>query len=261
MIQKEFAKDNLRVLIFPNRQAMGEGAGRIAAAYMVDLLREKPEISVLFAAAPSQNETLAYLKRCKEIDWSRVNAFHMDEYIGLQPDHPAGFGNFLCRSLFDALPFRSVNLINGNAPDIQEETRRYAQLLHTHPLDLTLMGVGENGHIAFNDPPVADFNDPLTVKTVELEEACRRQQVNDGCFPQLSQVPTHAITVTIPAILRAGLLVCSVPGTTKAAAIQAMLEGEISTTCPASILRTHKNAFLFLDEAAAAAIQQPGDRI
>ncbi len=252
--RKEFTKDNLRVRIFADRKSMGDCAGQVAAEYLVALLRETQEVNVLFAAAPSQNETLAYLKNCKEIDWTRVNAFHMDEYIGLQADHPAGFGNFLRRNIFDALPFRSVNLINGNAANMEEETKRYAQLLRTHPLDMTLMGVGENGHIAFNDPPVADFNDPLSVKTVELEEACRRQQVNDGCFPALSDVPTHAVTVTIPAILKAGLLVCSVPGATKARAIKDMLEGDITTACPASVLRNHKNAMLFLDTAAAAEI-------
>lgn len=249
---REFDCGSLKVKGFDSRAAMGEAAGAAAAQALAALLAKQKEVNVLFAAAPSQNEVLAHLAARRDLDWGKVNAFHMDEYTGLEPEHPAGFGNFLRRGIFDRLPFGGVHFLNGNAPDPQEEAGRYAALLQSHPLDLALMGVGENGHLAFNDPPVADFSDPLLVKVVELEEACRQQQVNDGCFPALAQVPTHALTLTIPALMAAKIVVCTVPGPTKAQAVKAMLSGRVSTACPASVLTTHPNAALFLDQDAAA---------
>ena len=247
---------------------MGETAGKEAAAYIKDLLRQKESINVMFAAAPSQNETLAELIADAEIDWSRINAFHMDEYVGLAPEHPAGFRNFLNRAIFGLKNFKSVNLINGNAADAWEEAARYDQLLRDYPLDVCLLGVGENGHIAFNDPPVADFEDRMYVKVVELEQRCRQQQVNDGCFDELALVPTHAITltcpaltagtkmltVTIPGLTQAGAMFCSVPAATKAEAISHMVNDEISTACPATILRRHNCAKLYVDQDAGSGI-------
>lgn len=244
---KDFNCDKLHVRVFDSRAAMGECAGKEAAAYIKKLLQEKESINVMFAAAPSQNETLAELIADEQIDWSRINAFHMDEYVGLAPEHPAGFRNFLNRAIFGLKNFKSVNLINGNAPDAWEEAARYDRLLREHPLDVCLLGVGENGHIAFNDPPVADFNDHAYVKVVELEERCRQQQVNDGCFDHIDQVPTHALTVTIPGLTQAAAMFCSVPAATKAEAIGHMINDEISTVCPATILRRHDCAKLYAD--------------
>ena len=253
-IIKDFNCDNLHVRVFDSRQAMGECAGQEAAAYIKALLNEKESINVMFAAAPSQNETLAELIADPDIDWTRINAFHMDEYVGLAPEHPAGFRNFLNRAIFGLKNFKSVNLINGNAPDAWEEAARYDQLLRDHPLDVCLLGVGENGHIAFNDPPVANFQDAAYVKVVELEQRCRQQQVNDGCFDTIDQVPTHALTVTIPGLTQAGVMFCSVPAATKAEAIGNMISGEISTACPATILRRHSNAKLYVDQDAGSKI-------
>lgn len=247
---KKFYCDNLYVRVYDSRQAMGEQAGQDAAAYIKKLLKEKDSINVMFAAAPSQNETLATLISDPDIDWSRVNAFHMDEYVGLDDQHPSGFRNFLRRAIFDRKPFKSVNLLNGNAADAEQEAARYEQLLRDNGLDVCLLGVGENGHIAFNDPPVADFNDPQYVKVVTLEKRCREQQVNDGCFDSIDQVPTQALSVTIPGLIQATAMFCSVPAATKAEAIGRMLNGEVSTACPATILRSHAQAYLYVDADA-----------
>lgn len=249
-ILKDFYCDKLRIRVFDSRKAMGDCAGQEAAACIRQLLREKEVVNVMFAAAPSQNETLAYLAADPDIEWSRVNAFHMDEYIGLDPAHPAGFRNFLKWAIFDRKPFRTIHLLNGNAADPQQEAARYEALLRENPLDVCILGVGENGHIAFNDPPVADFNDPRLVKIVQLEQRCRMQQVNDGCFASVDQVPTHALSVTIPGMCAAAHMFCSVPSATKAEAVGRIVHEEISTRCPASILRRQPDARLYTDADA-----------
>lgn len=239
---QEFKADQLTVKIFADRKALGEAAAVMAAATLRYLLAHKDEVNVIFAAAPSQQEFLAALKVAPGIAWNRVNAFHMDEYIGLPADAPQGFGNFLRKAIFDAVDFKSVNYINGPL----NETG-YAQLLQVSPPDIVCMGIGENGHLAFNDPPVADFNDQLLVKVVELDLACRQQQVNDGCFAQLENVPTHAITLTIPAMMQAPYIYCMVPGPTKAVAVRNTIEQPLQHAFPSTILRTHPGAILFLD--------------
>ena len=202
---------------------------------------------MIFAAAPSQNEVLANLANDKEIPWGRVNAFHMDEYIGLDKDAPQGFGNFLRDHIFGIAPFKSVNYIRIDAPDADEECARYSALLRENPVDIVVLGIGENGHIAFNDPPFADFDDDKLVKPVKLDEVCRNQQVNDGCFATISDVPTHALTLTVPALMSGAELYCIVPAITKAKAVYETVNGEITENCPASVLRTHKCATLYLD--------------
>lgn len=251
---KKYNVDNLSVRIFDTRSAMGKCAGDEAAAEIKKVIDAKGVANVMFAAAPSQNETLETLCGHTEIDWSKVNAFHMDEYVGLDPKHPAGFRLFLKRAIFDKFPFKSVNLINGNAENTAEVVEQYTKLLKENPLDVCLCGIGENGHIAFNDPAVADFNDPAYVKVVELDQKCRMQQVHDGCFDNIDQVPTHAFTVTIPGMTSAKVMICSVPASTKAEAIKGMTTGEISTTCPCTILRKHQDARLYCDKDAAAEI-------
>ena len=250
MLLKDFYQDKLHVYTFDTRKEMGDCAGKQAAEVINALLAQQDEVNIIFAAAPSQNETLAALKSAS-IDWTRVNAYHMDEYIGLPDEHPAGFRNLLKAALFDELPFKSVNLLNGNAPVIEEEIARYEGLLREHPVDVCMLGVGENGHIAFNDPWVADFDDPVLVKIVPLDEKCRNQQVHDGCFAELSQVPTHALTLTIPALTNAKHMFCTVPAATKADAVKAMLSGEVTIDCPASILTRHNDARLYTDRSAA----------
>ena len=248
---KTYKVDKLNVEIYENRTLMGEAAARDIKAKIAQLLAEKQEINMIFAAAPSQNEVLKALAEDKEIEWHRVNAYHMDEYIGLDKDAPQGFGNFLKTHIFGLAPFKSVQYIDVTATDPEAEGARYGKLLDEHPTDIVVMGIGENGHIAFNDPPVADFNDPKTAKPVKLDEVCRQQQVNDGCFKSIDEVPTHAITLTVPTLVRAPYLFCIVPAPTKANAVRETLNGSIDEHCPASILRTHKNAKLYLDNESS----------
>ena len=243
---KDVKKIGFQVEIHKTRKAMGVAAGKKAEELLLHYLAKKKEVRIIAAAAPSQNEILAYLVKSKNIDWSRVTAFYMDEYIGISKDAPQGFGNFLKRNLFDKVPFKKVNYLwAGENP--AEECERYAALLKKAPIDVLLGGIGENGHLAFNDPPVADFNDPLTVKIVELEPACRNQQVNDGCFASLKDVPKQAMTLTIPILMSASHIVCTVPGPTKAVAAGRMIKGPVETKCPASILRLHPDCTVFLD--------------
>jgi glucosamine-6-phosphate deaminase len=176
----------------------------------------------------------------------------MDEYIGLDKSAPQGFGNFLKRHIFGLLPFKSVNYIDISATDPYLEAERYGALLTANPTDIVVMGIGEDGHIAFNDPPVADFNDKFVVKPVKLDEVCRNQQVNDGCFASIDLVPTHAITLTCPTLMKAPFAFCIVPAPTKANAVKRTLDGEISTECPATTLRNHPNAILYLDGDSSA---------
>ena len=244
---KTFNKDLLKVNIYPSRDAMGAAAASDVKAAILRLLSEKETINMIFAAAPSQNEVLANLANDKEIPWGRVNAFHMDEYIGLDKDAPQGFGNFLRDHIFGIAPFKSVNYIRIDASDADEECARYSALLRENPVDIVVLGIGENGHIAFNDPPFADFDDDKLVKPVKLDEVCRNQQVNDGCFATISDVPTHALTLTVPALMSGAELYCIVPAITKAKAVYETVNGEITENCPASVLRTHKCATLYLD--------------
>lgn len=246
-----FTKDNLQCFIYENREKMGQAAARDVIAAMHMMLAYKDSINVMFAAAPSQNELLAALAADDTVDWSRVHAFHMDEYVGLSPEAPQGFGNFLREHLFRHRPFASVDYISSAAEDPAAEAARYEALLKEHPIDICLMGVGENGHLAFNDPPVADFKDIHLVKPVKLDLVCRQQQVHDGCFQSLDQVPEYAMTVTIPGLMMAPALFCIVPASTKAAAISGLIHGAIAESCPASILRTQKAARLYLDPGSA----------
>ena len=244
---KTLQKDSLTVQIYETRAEMGKAAAADIRACILSLLRQKETINMIFAAAPSQNEVLAALAADKTIPWGKINAFHMDEYIGLPADAPQGFGNFLKEHLFGLVPFKSVNYLDLSASDAEQECARYATLLQQYPTDIVVMGIGENGHIAFNDPPVADFNDPLAVKPVALDEICRNQQVNDGCFAHIDDVPGTAITLTVPTLFAGGQLFCIVPAKTKAAAVRATLCGEISEACPATVLRRHPRAVLYLD--------------
>ena len=249
---KNFVKDNLNVHIYPNRVEMGCDAANDIANRLRALLDEKNEVNVMFAAAPSQSDVHTALIAEEGIDWTRINAFHMDEYVGLDASHPAGFRNFLKRALFDKLPFKSINLIDGNALNPEEEAMRYAELLHNNHMDVCVLGIGENGHVAFNDPGVAEFNDSKFVKVVDLDEICRQQQVNDGCFETIDQVPSQALTVTVPGLVRADTLFCIVPATTKANAVLRTITGEICEECPATVMRNHTDATLYLDSDSSA---------
>lgn len=226
---------------------MGAAAATDVAAALAERLARQPEARVVFAAAPSQADMLKALCAKPGIDWSRVTAFHMDEYIGLSPASPARFANWLDEHVFGRLPFAAVHRLTPE-PDAAAEARRYSDLLNEAPVDFVCLGIGVNGHIAFNDPPVADFSDPLDVKIVELDDICRRQQVDDECFPDLPSVPREAITLTVPRLLRADRLFCVVPGAVKRDAVSKTLYGQLTTECPASILRTHPACTLYIDK-------------
>lgn len=251
---QELTANKLSVKLFDTRPAMGNAAAADVATVIKLLLQNKDIINMIFAAAPSQNEFLEALSQHEGIDWSRINAFHMDEYIGLSDSAPQRFGFFLKERIFDKAPFKQVFYINGNATDVQEECNRYSNLLKKYPADIVCMGIGENGHIAFNDPHVANFNDPAAVKIVDLADESRIQQVHDGCFATVEEVPLAAITLTIPALLAADIICCVVPGTHKAEAVYQTLNSKITEQNPATILRTHKNATLYLDKNSASKI-------
>lgn len=246
-------KEMLTAKVFESRNAMGKAAADFVAGQITSLLTHKEEIRIIFAAAPSQNEFLKHLLQAK-IDWKRIVALHMDEYIGIDPQSPQSFRSYLHTHIFGKAPFKEIHYMNSAAADPQQEAERYAAILRDAPVDITCMGIGENGHLAFNDPPVADFDDTELVKIVELDEACRQQQVNDGCFPAFSDVPTHAITLTIPALLASQALSIVVPGKSKAEAVKKTLNDEITTACPATVLRKHTST-LFLDQDSASLIQ------
>ena len=244
---KKLTADNLRVEIYDTRTAMGDAAGAAAAAHLRALLAEKDEVNVIFAAAPSQNEMVAALIASPGIDWTRVNAFHMDEYIGLSADAPQGFGNFLDNCLFSKVPFKAVYRIDCSATDAAAECARYTELLKAFPTDLVCLGIGENGHIAFNDPGFAFFDDPEVVKVVKLDEVCRMQQVHDGCFASIDEVPTHALTLTVPTLANAPHLVCTVPAPTKRNAVKLTVLGPVTEDVPATVMRGHADCVMFCD--------------
>ncbi|MBC8986717.1 glucosamine-6-phosphate deaminase [Pedobacter sp. N36a] len=235
-----------KVRIYESRKLMGDAAASRLAKEIDAVLKNKGEVNIVFAAAPSQNEFLAALFY-EPIKWEQVNAFHMDEYISLNENAPQRFGNFLKKRLFDQFNFKSVHYLDGNVADIQSECKRYSTLLENHPIDIVCMGIGENGHLAFNDPPVANFSDPEVVKVVTLDLPCRQQQVNDGCFASLEEVPTQALTLTIPTLISAKVINCVVPGSAKATAVLNTLTKPISSNFPSTALRNHPEAVLFLD--------------
>ena len=253
---KTLKVDKLEVEIFPSRKEMGEKSAKDIEECIVKLLEKKAEINMIFAAAPSQNDVLKSLVESKKIEWNRINAYHMDEYIGLSADAPQGFGNFLKEHIFGLVPFKSVNYIDVTAKDPEKEAERYGKILKENPTDIVVMGIGENGHIAFNDPPVANFKDTKYAKPVKLDEVCRQQQVNDGCFKTIEEVPTHAYTITIPELLFVKKLYAIVPTIAKANAIKGTCDGPIVTSCPASILRTHRDCTLYVDRDSASLVSK-----
>lgn len=249
---KTIKTEQLTTYIYETRQEMGKAAARAAAEAIREAIDQKGYANVIFAAAPSQNEMLAALL-AEAVDFSGVHAYHMDEYAGLGIEDEQSFARYLSDHIFSLAPFASVHYIPAKL-DADEACEAYADRLRQNPPDVVCMGIGENGHIAFNDPPVADFHDTKLVKKVELDDVCRMQQVHDGCFPTFDDVPKYALTLTVPALLSAKHLICTVPGPTKANAVKAMLEGEYGEACPATALRKHKGARMFLDKDSAAKV-------
>ncbi|MDP2137628.1 MAG: 6-phosphogluconolactonase [Candidatus Didemnitutus sp.] len=244
--------------IFPTRSAMGAASARHFLAQVRQVLTVKPLCRVIFGCAPSQNEFFHHLvaetKSTPEL-WPQIEVFHMDDYVGLNEEHPQSFRHYLRLHLLDHVKVGNFHPIRGEAASATAEAARYAALLGAAPIDVIGMGLGENCHIAFNDPPVADFADPVLAKVVTMDEVCRQQQVNDGCFPDLPSVPSRAITITIPVFAQAGSLVCTVPGPRKAQAVRDALTAPVGPACPGTILQVHPHAALFLDRDSAARLE------
>lgn len=242
----------LRVEIHPSREAAGEAAARAAAQSLRDLASRSPAFGVIFATGASQLATLQALTSMPDLPWSRVAGFHMDEYVGIPPDHPASFRRYLRENLTERVTLGSFHEIDGTQPDLESVCDAYVRLLRANDPQLCLLGIGENGHLAFNDPAEADFADPRDMKLVRLDTQCRQQQVAEGWFPHVDAVPQQALTLTIPALLRVSKLIASVPGPRKAHIVKRTLEEPISTACPATIFRTHRDVTVYLDRDSAA---------
>jgi glucosamine-6-phosphate deaminase len=243
-----------RIEIHDTRAAMGAAAAQRFQRLVAQSLAEKGVCRVIFGCAPSQDEFFASMVReatARSADWRRVEVFHMDEYVGLAADSTQNFRTYLRRNFLDLVPTAAFHPILGEADSPAAEAARYSALIARGPIDVIAMGIGENGHVAFNDPPVADFADPLLAKVVEMDEVCRQQQVNDGCFEALESVPRKAITITIPVFAQARHLCAIVPGPRKARAVREALLGPIGPSCPATVLRTHPHAEVFLDQESS----------
>jgi glucosamine-6-phosphate deaminase len=247
---KKFVKDKLKVQVYQTESDLGQAAADFTASRLQSVLSEKGSANLILATGASQFSFLEALIP-KDLDWKKITVFHLDEYIGISDQHPASFRRYLKERILDLVSPGKVYLINGDAQNLEEEMMIYENLLKTHPVDFACIGIGENGHIAFNDPPVADFNDPLWVKDVELDEACRKQQMGEGWFPTMDDVPRKAVTLTVTAIMNCRTISCVVPGERKAKAVYDTLNSEISEACPATILRNHPDTTLFLDVFSA----------
>jgi glucosamine-6-phosphate deaminase len=244
-----------QVNVYASAQEIGAAAAERAAGVIQSAIAECGQARIVVATGNSQLTLMAALVELQEIDWSRVEIFHMDEYVGISNNHPASFRYWVRTRLVDKVHPARVEYIEGDAPDLDAHMARYAQLLHVGPLHLAFVGIGENGHIAFNDPGVADFDDPLELKRVVLDDACRRQQVGEGHFPDIASVPREAITLTCPTLFRAEWWICAVSDTRKADAVHHSLDGPISTACPGSLVRRHANTVMFLDTESAALVE------
>jgi len=249
-MEKSFYKDKLKVKIFGNKEGMGKSAATFVTNILNQAILERGYANLILGTGASQYPLLDVLLT-NEIDWTKITLFHLDEYIGLSDQHPASFRKFLRERIADKVNPKNVHYLCGDATDINAEIKRYEKLLKDNPVDVACIGIGENGHIAFNDPAVADFSDPEYLKVVAMDEACRKQQVGEGWFPTINHVPEMAVTLTITAIMDCKSLCCTVPDERKSEAVFNTLSGEISTSCPASILREHDNAVLYLDSFAA----------
>ena len=238
---------SLAVESYDNTKNMGKAAAEAAAARIRELAAGNDVVSVIFATGASQMPTLDALTSIPGLPWNKIVGFHMDEYIGLSDQHPASFRRYLRERLTDKVSMRKFYGVDGTATDPEETCRKYAELLRQHNPQLCLLGIGENGHLAFNDPAEADFNDPLDIKIVSLDHECRQQQVNEGWFSSIPEVPAQAITLTIPTLLRVPVLIASVPGKRKAHIVHRTLTEPISTRCPATILRNHPGTTVYLD--------------
>ena len=242
----DFNKD---VNVLPTQNLAGVAAGKAIEKCILKLQKTQKTIRIIFAAAPSQDRMLEYLSKSSEIKWNRIVAFNMDEYLELPNEAPQLFSKYLEKHLFSKVDLKEIHTINPGVV-IKKEIDRYSKLINEASIDIVCLGIGENGHIAFNDPPVANFQDTETLKVVELDQDCRIQQVNDECFNTLPEVPKRALTLTIPTLMKGKNLFCVVLGVNKSEAVKKTLTETVSTACPASILTTHPNCKYYFDQEA-----------
>lgn len=243
---KVFTIDKLKVAIYDDSISLGKASADFVEEKLTESIDQNGAANLILATGASQFSFLEALKE-REIDWQHITVFHLDEYKGISDQHPASFRKYLKERILDEVMPKKIFFLNGDAKDLEKEMETYSRALRTHPIDVACIGIGENGHIAFNDPPVADFNDPKLVKLVTLDDACRNQQLGEGWFPTFEDVPEQALTLTITAIMQCKAISCVVPDSRKAKAVYNTLYGKVSTKCPASILRQHANTRLFLD--------------
>lgn len=249
-----FRLGTLKLNVYPSSEAAGLSAANAVGEALRELSASRESIGVIFATGISQLEALRVLVKIEGLPWNKVSGFHMDDYIDLPKDHPASFLLYLQKNLTERVAMKEFLPIDGNAGDIEQTCTRYAEALRSADPQLCLLGIGENGHLAFNDPGEADFNDPKDIKVVHLDDRCREQQASEGWFESKEDVPVRALTLTIPTLFRVPKIIVSVSGKRKAHIMRRALVDPISTECPATILRTHPDTTLFLDEEAAAEI-------
>ena len=253
-LPKSFRADALDVRAYLRPEEMAAAAAAAAREHLAMCVARQGEARAILATGNSQLNFLEHLVKLGGVNWSKVILFHMDEYLGIAADHPASFRRYMRERVAARLKPRKFHYLEGDAMEPIKECDRYTQILRAQPIDLCCLGIGENGHLAFNDPPVADFDDSRWVKIVKLDDACKQQQVGEGHFPGLQSVPSYALTLTIPALCSAKRMVCIVPEKRKAQAVKGALHGPISTACPASFLRKQAHCTLFLDAESASFI-------
>ncbi len=249
---KQFQVDALAVRVYASQADLSQDAARLTHAHLREVLATQGSAAAILATGNSQIKFLEALIHLGGIDWSKITLFHMDEYLGISADHKASFRRYMRERVAGLVKPRVFHYLEGDALLPMAECDRYTSLLRAQPIDLCCLGVGENGHIAFNDPPVANFEDPHTVTIAKLDHACRMQQVNEGHFVNLAAVPQYALTLTIPTLCSAKKMICVAPEKRKAKAVKAALQGPISTACPASFLRRQPHATLLIDADSAS---------
>ena len=249
---KSFQAESMKVNVYDNNILMGQAASDFVTEKLAAAIEQNGKANLILATGASQFQFIDAFKKEPAVDWSKITVFHMDEYKDMSDQHPASFRKYLRERILNEVKPAEVYYMKGDAENIDEELNRYENLLKNNPVDVACIGIGENGHIAFNDPPVADFNDPRLVKVVELDDACRRQQMGEGWFKTFEDVPTHALSLTIPAIMNCKAISCVVPDKRKADAIYKTLNNPVDTACPATILRTHPDTAVFLDPNSAS---------
>jgi len=249
---QSFTVDALPVRVYADQAALSESVAQEVREYLSSTLARQGSAAAILATGNSQIQFLSRLVQGGGVDWSRITLFHMDEYLGISDTHKASFRRYMRERVESLVKPRAFHYLDGDCDLPLDEIERYTRLLKAQPIDLCCLGIGENGHIAFNDPPVARFDDPHWVKLVKLDEGCKAQQFKEGHFPSIEAVPPYALTLTVPALCASKKMMCVAPETRKAQAVRDTLRGPVATTCPASFLRTQKQCTLLLDRDSAA---------